>query len=286
MAGQRVTVRWLHETIEQNPEAPGFWEMWEGILRKNGYYKGDLIVASEHYGKTLADKVGGRFFPYDLERDMYYCKATDIRELTRMHFDQTLPEFQPRLRKTITIFGAESTGKTTLSKHLASEVNGHWTFEYARPYLESLDDKTITTQAMVDIWRGQMALQWHAQKDFFDLPFIIQDTDLFSTVGYWDFWNMKTPEQLVNDALRLKSDLYIITKSNIPFKPDPLRYGGDKRESDDRFWMDLCVKHGLNFVVLEDSNPYNRLMEARKHAEKLFDRHAYPLKQYERGYNS
>lgn len=284
--GSLVTVRWFNKTIEQNPEAPGFWEMWHQILKDNGFHEGDLIVASEHYGKTLAEKVGGRFFPYDLEREMFYCKATDIRELPRLYFDEILPEFQHNLRKTVTIFGAESTGKTTLSRSLASEVDGHWTFEYARPYLESLDDNTITTQAMTDIWQGQKALQWHSYNDFYDKPFIIQDTDLFSTVGYWDFWDMNTPAALVKDALLLKSDLYIITKSNIPFEEDPLRYGGDKRESDDQFWINLCVKHGLNFVVLDSPNHLRRLMESRKIVERLFDRHAFPLRQYERQHNS
>lgn len=286
MQGERMSVRWYNKAIEQNPEAPGFWKMWNDILVENGFEKGDYIVASESYGKRLAAEVGGKFIPYDLDRDMYYCKATDIRDLTRMHFDQILPEFQPTLRKRVTIFGAESTGKTTLSKHLAAEVNGHWTLEWARPYLESLDDPAITTEVMTDIWHGQATLQRHAWTDFQDRPFIIQDTDLFSTVGYWDFWDMNTPEGLVKDAHLWKSDLYIITKSNIPFEPDPLRYGGDKRESDDRFWMDLCVKHGLNFVVLDSPNHYQRLMESRKIVERLFDRSVYKLKQYERQHNS
>jgi hypothetical protein len=41
---------------------------------------------------------------------------------------------------------------------------------------------------MTAIWKGQLALQRQAFESTVDAPFIVQDTDLFSTVGYWDNW--------------------------------------------------------------------------------------------------
>lgn len=164
----------------------------------------------------------------------------------------------------VTIIGAESTGKTTLSRQLADRLSGDWICEFARPYLETTDGK-VTTESMRAIWHGQRALQ-HAAIDS-PRNYVIQDTDLYATVGYWQLPHVEPaigdcPKQLVADAARLKSDLYIITKSNIAFAPDRLRYGGDRRESPDEYWVDLCRKHRLTFVTLEASDMVDRLTEA------------------------
>ena len=201
-----VNIHHLHKTIPQVPaDSPDFWEMWRQYLTDYGFVPGDVIVASESYGIALAKTMDAPFYPYDIEREILPIKATRVREDPLLRFEEVLPEFQEVLKSTITIFGAESVGKTTLTKRLAKELNGHFLFEYARPYLETVSID-ITTDSMTAIWKGQNALQKHAQ-EFKDKPFIFQDTDLFSTVGYWDFWNMQTPAGLVVDAKANASDL-------------------------------------------------------------------------------
>jgi HTH-type transcriptional repressor of NAD biosynthesis genes len=250
----------MHEKIEQNPDAPGFWDMWRDILVDAGFKPGDYIVASEHYGLKLAEVVGGVFMPYDIDREILPIKATPVRNDPFTYFRDIAYTFQRYLRRTVTVFGAESVGKTTLSHRLAGTY-AHWIPEWARPYLETVGND-ITTQSMTNIWHGQAALQRHAHDTFFDKPYIVQDTDLFSTVGYWDFWNMATPAGLVEEAIELKSDLYFIPQSNIPFEPDPLRYGGDKREASDEYWIDLCKRYDLNYHVLTSDTKEGRLNEA------------------------
>lgn len=283
--GHRVKLIHYKKTIEQNPDAPGFWEMWRQMMIGFGITPNDIIVASERYGKKLAEITGTQFFPYDIERSLNPVKATPIRLDPLGHFGDIIPEFQSYLRTRITIFGAESTGKTTLSRELAKELGATWLFEYARPYLEETVNE-ITPRSMTAIWQGQRALQEHAG-NISTSPYIIQDTDLFSTVGYWQFPHWQStigafPEGLVADAIRLQSDLYIVTKSNIPFEADPLRYGGDKREGSDEYWIAVCKQYHLPFVVLTTTGRKERLQEAaqlaREVAQKragklLYDRH-------------
>lgn len=263
-----VQVRWLDETLEQDPEAPGFWDMWRSIMSRFGMQIGDTIIASETYGARLAKECGGLFMPYDIDRVLEPSKATLVRDWPLEEFSQVCHEFQPNLQMRVTLFGAESTGKTTMAKALAADMNGHFVFEYARPYLENRPDGTVdvTRERMVDIWLGQRALQAHVQDDLFDKPFIFQDTDLFSTVGYWNFWTTPedTPKALVQNALLDRSDLYLITQSNIPYEADPIRYGDGVRESSDQFWIDLCEQYGLNYRVLNHGNHNDRLTEAKK----------------------
>jgi hypothetical protein len=98
----------------------------------------------------------------------------------------------------------------------------------------------------------------------------VQDTDLYSTHGYWQYWanhydSLDTwslprlrdypPMALLKQADALKSDLYIITPSEIPFEPDPLRYGGDRREISDEWWIQYAQIHHLNYRVLPRADP-------------------------------
>ncbi|RYH28544.1 MAG: hypothetical protein EON54_23260 [Alcaligenaceae bacterium] len=266
---KNVTVIHMSQAIEQNPTAPGFWETWRDLMLEYGVTADDLIVASEPYGKKVAEITGSTFYPYDIDRSIMNVKATPIRQDPITHFAGILPEFQQYLRTTVTIFGAESTGKTTLSRQLAERLNGWWLFEYARPYLEYTTNQ-ITTDSMTAIWRGQAALQ-RQSANLYDRPFVIQDTDLYSTVGYWQFphWQSQLgacPDRLVQDGQLLRSDLYIVTKSNIPFEPDPLRYGGDVREGSDEYWIDICERYRLPYVVLDESDRVARLDQAVKMA--------------------
>jgi NadR type nicotinamide-nucleotide adenylyltransferase len=263
-----IDVKWLNRALEQNPEAPGFWDMWVEIMTGYGFKPGDFCVTSEPYGATMAELLNGVFMPYDPQRELYYTKATDIRGNPAKFFADIAPEFQIHLRQTVTFFGAESTGKTTLSREMSYDANGHWLFEYARPYLETAEN-VITPESMTAIWRGQAAIQKHGQR-MLDKPWVVQDTDLFTTVGYWQFPHWQdtlgpVPEGLINDAVDLKSNLYIITPSNIPLEVDPLRYKSDvgEREGSDEYWINVAEQYDLNYHVLVSSHKVDRIYEAK-----------------------
>lgn len=260
-AGMNVNIHHIHKELPQEPVGEPFWDMWVDFLHTYGLQKGDYIVASELYGKKLADLTGARFLPYDLHREVYGIRATQVRDNPRWYFDHVLPEFQPILRVRVTVFGAESTGKTTLAKALAQKANGHFIPEWARQYLMDVD-RDISVESMTAIWKGQRALQKQAG-DLVDKPFIIQDTDLFSTWGYWGFWGPKTrPQRLTAQAIAEVSDLYLITQSNIPFEADPIRYGGDKREQDDAYWVNIADTLGLNYRIIQSDTLEDRVNEA------------------------
>lgn len=278
----------VYHEMEQNADAPGFWDMWRGILHGKGAKDGDIYIASEVYGKRLADEMNGKFMPYDPERSIMPIKATKVREDVYDMWTAIAPEFAKHLTRRITIFGAESTGKTTLAKRLSAVTDSYFVPEYARPYLENTVNE-ITVSSMTDIWKGQAALQQSARM-WEPRQFIIQDTDLFSTVGYWEFPHWQDtigapPKGLIADALFQKSDLYLITKSNIPFEADPLRYGGDVREGSDGYWINVCEKYGLNYIVLDAEGLNNRASEALPLIFRNFEENAQPLADYKRKHN-
>ncbi|MGE5299205.1 MAG: AAA family ATPase [Acidobacteriota bacterium] len=170
----------------------------------------------------------------------------------------------------VTIIGAESTGKTTLSRQLADILGGDWLCEFARPYLEVTDGE-VSRASMQAIWHGQHAMQHVALSS--PRPYVVQDTDLYATIGYWRLPHVTPrigdcPKSLEQTATELASDLYLITKSNIAFAPDPLRYGGDRRESPDSYWIRLCESYKLPYVVIEASDEHERVNEALQIIER------------------
>ena len=264
-----VRISHFHQTMPQEPgsDAPAFWRQWRTVLDQYGYLPGDYLVSSEKYGVEMAEQLQGVFMPFDIERRIEPTKATSIRKDPCFYFRDILPEFRPFLRKTITFFGAESVGKTTASYAVAALDRDRWLHEWARPYLEAVGPH-VTTEKMHRIHEGQRALQIYGQRDTTS-EFVIQDTDLFSTVGYWEMWDKASmPEELLTDARKLQSDLYVILSSDIPFKDDPLRYGGTHRETSDQYWIDLCERENLPYIVITDT--INRWETARTAIREYF----------------
>jgi len=122
--------------------------------------------------------------------------------------------------------------------------------------------KTVDEDDMHLVWQAQKALQASGRM-LLDKPVIVQDTDLFATLGFWRNWSAWTvPADLAPDALADASNLYLVTRSNIPFEADPLRYGVNERETPDEFWIDLAEEFDLNVRVLSASSRENRVEEA------------------------
>lgn len=276
----------LSRKMEQNSEAPGFWDMWRHILDGHGMTEHDVVVSSEAYGQKVADLFGADFIPFDPNREILNVKATHVRTDPLRYFDLMAPEFQGHLRRRVTVFGAESVGKTTLSRRLADAVNGQYLPEWARPYLEMVGPE-LSVKKMRSIQSGQTALQYAAHGLSENNPFVIQDTDLFSTLGYWRMYSHNTvTESLRNSARAIKSDLYIILdQSEVPFHTDPLRYGGNKRESTDQYWIDLCEEFSLPYIYLHGSE-WERVSQASDLCLDLFNDHAAPLRNYQRKNNA
>lgn len=266
----------LRDFDDQDPDSNGFWERWKNLLATYG--KLDYVIGSEPYCEKVAECIGARYIPYDPGRELAWVHATQVREHPLVNFAQIDPDFQKHLRTTVTIFGAESTGKTTLSRNLARRWSAvtEWTFEWARPYLEATHQTVVDLQAMHDIWNGQYSVEENADRFAVDKAFIIRDTDLYSTIGYWEqpHWVKDlgpVPKGLIQDANKHKADLYIITQSDIPFEKDPLRYGGDHRESPDDYWIGVAEKYGLNYVVLTGKDRDARLFNAQHIIKKNFE---------------
>jgi HTH-type transcriptional repressor of NAD biosynthesis genes len=242
----------VDDNAPQNPSdmPKGFWDWWKSEINSSfpeAHEKWDYVVASESYGQQVADSLHARFMPYDISRELNSVKGTPTRRDPWANWDNILLETRRRFMIKATMFGQESVGKTTLSKLVSEKLGVNWIHEYARPYLEEVGEN-VDLVAMGNIHAGQAALQSITFNKAYH-PALILDTDLFSTVGYYRIMeNVDTPEACIRDAMRLTSDVYYVLPDDIPFVPDILRYGGDHRESDTSFWIDLLDEFHREYV--------------------------------------
>jgi NadR type nicotinamide-nucleotide adenylyltransferase len=132
--------------------------------------------------------------------------------------------------KKVAIIGPECTGKTDLSKYLASWFKTEWVPEYARAYLDKLNrpyDQTDLTK----IAHGQMRVEdeWMQNAN----RVLICDTNLI-VLKVWseEKFGVCDPEILKAMSSR-HYDLLLLTNIDIPWEEDPQREHPGKREY---FW--------------------------------------------------
>lgn len=270
----------VKDTAPQNPEdmPDGFWEWWRDEINRAfpeaaGHW--EYVVASEPYGQEVADSLNARFMPYDIARQLNHARGSDTRRDPWIFWNDILPETRARFLMKATMFGQESVGKTTVSRLVSEELGVNWIPEYARPYLETVGEE-VTTVAMENIHAGQAALQRMSFAKATN-PALILDTDLFSTVGYYEIMKVaEVPETCINDALRLASDVYYVLPDDIPFEEDILRYGGDHRESGRYFWIELLEKFNQTYEIVPTGLPLDEKVQwiaadIRNRFEKNFE---------------
>jgi HTH-type transcriptional regulator, transcriptional repressor of NAD biosynthesis genes len=257
----------IHHCADDNvPQTPAdhneFWNIWKNIIStETSVNKFDFVFASETYGIILSEILNATFVPFDIKREITRISGTVVREDPLSQFKFMLPGIQQHYKKTVTFFGPESVGKTTITKNIFAGA----TFdcvrvpEWARGYLETVGPE-VTDEKMLNIVHGQYAIQKLAN-NVKHCPFVLQDTDLLSTLGYYKLWSGKWPDICEGLFRASKSDLYILMNDQIPFEPDVLRYGINKRESDNKFWIELLKQFDCNYYEVLALNPTEQILE-------------------------
>lgn len=165
-----------------------------------------------------------------------------------------LTQHTPKSVIKVAILGAESTGKTTLSRDLAEHFDSFWVPEYMRTYLqEKWDDKqlTCTWEDLLPIAQGQTALENKLAKQTAQLPsknrYLFCDTSLFELMVYANWYYGDCPEALAKAALAHHYDLILLTKVDIPWVADDLRDSPYQREEISEYFASQLTHHQKPF---------------------------------------
>jgi NadR type nicotinamide-nucleotide adenylyltransferase len=153
----------------------------------------------------------------------------------------------------IVLFGPESSGKTTLSKHLARHYNTVWAPEFAREYLQhkwNNERKTCENSDLLPIAIGQMKLENELAKKADKI--LICDTDLLETKVYSEeFYGGYVHPDLEKAAIANKYDLYLLTYIDTPWEEDDLRDRPELRLEMFSAFENALKKYNRPYILLK-----------------------------------
>jgi NadR type nicotinamide-nucleotide adenylyltransferase len=163
----------------------------------------------------------------------------------------------------VVLFGPESSGKTTLSRHLARYYNTVWAPEFARDYLQKKwnnERETCQKEDILPIAIGQMKLENKLAKRADKL--LICDTDLLETKVYSEeFYGGFVAEELNVAATKNEYDLYLLTYIDTPWEEDDLRNRPSQRLEMFKAFENALKTHKKNYILLK-GNKETRLKNA------------------------
>jgi len=170
----------------------------------------------------------------------------------------------------VVLFGPESTGKTTLSKHLARHYNTVWAPEFAREYLQKKwnnERKTCENSDLLPIAVGQMEIENRLAKKADKV--LICDTDLLETKVYSEeYYGGFVSPKLEAAAINNTYDLYLLTYIDTPWEEDDLRDRPNQRLEMFKAFENTLIKYNRPYILLKGDKK-ERLKKAIKEIDKI-----------------
>ena len=164
----------------------------------------------------------------------------------------------------IVFTGPESSGKTTLTQHLAAHYGAPWVPEYARVYLE----KQLTGYTEADLTKiaeGQLYRENRISAG--SPPLLLCDTDLL-TIKIWSEYKYQRTAPWILEQIRERHyDYYFLCRPDVPWEADPLRENPHDREALYDRYRDELDALGKTYVEIGGS-----LTERMQKAIPLIDR--------------
>lgn len=198
----------MAEEVPQTPEESAeFWPVWVDLIER---YAGriDSVFTSEDYGDELARRIGARHVCVDRERGTVPISGKEIRTDPLRYWSAIPPVVRPYFVKRVALLGTESTGKTTLSNHLAQAFDTVMVEEYGRPYCEVRPALTLQLPDYEAIAWGQAT--WEEEGAERANRVLICDTELHTTATWSDLLLGTRPAWLTDAARARRYDLVLL----------------------------------------------------------------------------
>ena len=162
----------------------------------------------------------------------------------------------------VTLYGPESTGKTTLARQLAEHFNTVWIEEFARDYLQ---EKLTKFNAICDesdllpIAIGQTQLENKALEKA--NRFLFCDTNSLVTKVFSDIYYDHCTDELEEAARLHEYDLFFLTDIDVPWEDDGLRDSQEYRDNSFVLFEKALIDYQKPYILIS-GNQEERLQKA------------------------
>ncbi|MEM9252006.1 MAG: AAA family ATPase [Planctomycetota bacterium] len=233
-----ATVVHVTDDVPQTPdEHPDFWPIWADLVRRHSPFTPGFVFASEDYGTPLADVLDARYIPVDPARVSLRASGTAVRSEPFAMWGVLPPPVRAHFARRVSVFGPESTGKSTLSELLARHFDTVHVPEWARPFLD-LKGGRCDREDIPLIARGQCASEDALARRCNRI--LICDTDPLLTTIWSDVLFGECPDAVTQCADARHYDLTLLLDVDVPWVDDDQRFLAAPDER--RAFFDRCER--------------------------------------------
>lgn len=148
----------------------------------------------------------------------------------------------------VVITGAESTGKSTLTKELADYFKAPFTEEFVRSYVNRVQ-RSLEASDLNAIFQGQYSIEQAGCTN--KPPLVFHDTNLLSNLIYADYYFKQIPDRLKLEILNQNYGLYLLCDTDIPWEADGLqRESSDLRSKLQKVFIEELAKRKIKPVLI------------------------------------
>jgi NadR type nicotinamide-nucleotide adenylyltransferase len=162
--------------------------------------------------------------------------------------------------KKVVITGPESSGKSTLIKHLSESLFTPHVREYAREYIDSLG-RAYNKDDLTQIAKGQIDLE---EDIICQTPsYLICDTDLL-TIKIWSEYKYGSCDPEIIELLKNNlPDLYLLASPDFPWEEDSQRENPYTRDELFLVYKAEIIKLDIPYIIINgaESERLERAME-------------------------
>ncbi|WP_299509340.1 AAA family ATPase [Cypionkella sp.] len=219
--------------------SPDFWPIWRGICTAAQPLPITSVFGSEPYVVRLAAELGATPVLIDPDRLAFPVSATAIRTNPAAHWRFVPGPIRALYQKRVVLFGAESVGKSTMTRALAAHFDTLFVPEYGRTHDAFKPDLAWSEADFTMIAAGHRAMRAAIAPQAGAILF--EDTDPLLT-SVWQEYLLGGPAgpAKISDP----ADLYLLLDTDMPWINDGTRYQAD---TDHR-----CAFHRRCLEVLAD----------------------------------